>query len=280
MSSAFEILKNSNTLIPSLPPLLDNLRSVLTDKVTDCSVLVSLIDSDQELSMQLKGHMQGFHLSNNTRVFDTKTIILMLGTEKLFSLVSFYSLKKHFATSAWVDNNYWLQAPRIARCMLSVNDKIGLLPIEQEHWLYGFGLLKDVGMPLMAFSHDRYLETLSSEKVSGSALLREEERLFHSNHALIGYQWAKAWKMPIFLSSLILNHHDERVLSSEVIEPTMMQRVYIVSMITHQVLSQYQYKSDYCEWAEVKPSIAKLIKKDESLLDDTIMMLMNTIDCA
>lgn len=272
MYSAFEIPANRPILIPNCPSSVENM--LLELKSDGCSVdkLTDLIDSDAALSSKLKQHMNGYHLPNSTRVFDTKSTILMLGTEKLISLIAFYSFQEIVESSSGEVSNYWLLAPRVAKSMLNINDDLHLIPIEQEHWLYGFGLLKDIGIPLMSLVHGRYLETQTNISIP-----YEEDRLSHINHARLGYQWAKTWKLPAFLSALILNHHDE-VLTTETSKPSLMQRIYAVGYITQQLMAQYDHKCDHAEWGRASPLIAKLLAIEEPLLEDTVISLKDSID--
>jgi HD-like signal output (HDOD) protein len=88
----------------------------------------------------------------------------------------------------------------------SIARQIGLPTPENS---YSLGLFHNAGIVLMSQRFENYMDVVQ-ESYSGQyeRVIDAENRMFKTNHAVIGYYTARSWKLPKLLCDAISDHHN------------------------------------------------------------------------
>lgn len=203
LRAAFEFVKASP--FPAIPDVVTEITAEL-DKV-DPSIphMVELINSDMSLVGSMVKMIQSAQYGY-TEVESIPQIISLIGLKQLRHFIvntylhSALPLKSDYAKQLWEDSKMTaVLAAKLAA-------ELGSLSPEEA---YLTGLMLDSGAVFIAekLPHDydrsyrfRYEKPLSINQI--------EQRSFGTSHNLIGYLFAKHWKLPDTICSVVYWHHN------------------------------------------------------------------------
>ena len=102
-------------------------------------------------------------------------------------------------------NRFWDSSADIAMSASIIASYLKNIPEDNAYLL---GLFSNVGIPLMAQRFDNYAAVMTQAYAGNDErIVDTENRNFNTNHAVLGYFMAKAWKVPRELCDVIRVHH-------------------------------------------------------------------------
>ena len=245
---AEQISKNFH--IPVQPVVLQQLQLEQAKSDPSPTAFADVIVQDVALSASVLKTVNSPLYGLNRSITDIKQSVMMLGTDNISTLASFFLLKNAFPNknSSISLEKYWDVAMETANMVNIVMDYLHLKSAVPPEDAYAFALFRDCGIPLMATKFDNYKEVLQHANTHPKTVFTEfEEEAFQTNHAVVGYFLANAWHLPKPLCHFILRHHDLSFLEDSNTSDND-KTLYALIKLAANVLSQYKYLKDDSEW--------------------------------
>jgi HD-like signal output (HDOD) protein len=201
--------------VPVKPEVLASIDQLMATKEPDIEKIADLILSDVGLSATILKIINSPLYGMNRKISKIKQAVMMLGLKTISSLVTATLLRQSFSGKSSISlERFWDDANDIANAMIFIGRKIKTkMPVEM---LYTIGLFHNCGIPLLAVKYENYKNVLIEANTSGENFTAVEERHYQTNHAVLGYFISSSWHLPKEICQLILQHHDNRYLLSNV----------------------------------------------------------------
>lgn len=140
----------------------------------------------------------------------------LLGADVVIALINAQSIKGEMADETIVTlNRFWDDAQDVAGACAAIARHLGTVTVDEA---YLAGLLHDCGVPLMLMRFPGYMTTLETAYAvaeQGLRIVDTENQAFNTNHAVVGYYAAKAWRLPLSVCTAIAGHHNAQALMSD-----------------------------------------------------------------
>lgn len=201
--------------IPVKPEILSCIEQLMVQKEPNIAEIASLISSDVGLSASILKMINSPFYGMSRQISEIKQAVMILGLKTINSLVTAILLKQSFSGKSSISlERFWDDANDIANAMLFVGNKVKTnISVEM---LYTIGLFHNCGIPLLALKYENYKNVLIEANNSDEGFIAVEEKHYQTNHAVLGYYISSSWHLPKEICQLILQHHDNRYLVSNV----------------------------------------------------------------
>jgi HD-like signal output (HDOD) protein len=246
---AGEIAKNFH--IPAQPAVLQQLQLEQAKEDPSPTAFAEVIVKDVALSASVLKTVNSPLFGLNRTVTDIKQSVMMLGTNNIGTLATFFQLRSSFPdkNSSISLEKFWDVAMETANMVNIVMDYLHLKSDVPAEDAYAYALFRDCGIPLMAAKYHTYKETLQHANSHPESLFTDiEDKVYQTNHAVVGYFLASGWHLPKPLCNFILRHHDTTFLDDSKIDDHD-RTLYALIKLAANVLSQYKYNKADSEWA-------------------------------
>lgn len=195
--------------VPPQPQIMVDLQMEQVMPDPDLRTIARLISQDPGLSGALLKTVNSPFFGLANRIASIQQAVNLLGCRSVINLINAQSIRGELSDAAIVTlNRFWDTAQDVAMTSLSLAKRIGH-PAPDE--AYTLGLFHNCGIPLMLTRFPNYMDVLEEAYASASAETRVtdiENRMFNTNHAVVGYFVARSWKLPAHLCEAIANHHN------------------------------------------------------------------------
>lgn len=242
--------------IPVKPQILIELQEEQSKLEPSPYAFAEVIAKDVALSANILKTINSPVFGLNRTIVDIKQSVIMLGTDNVTNIASFFQLRQVFSGKSSISNEkYWDTAMETANIMVISLEQLKLknnCPIEDA---YAFGLFRDCGIPLMAMKYSDYKDVLMRANAHSESLFTDiEDNRYQTNHAVIGYFVASSWNLPKNLCELILRHHEPDFLEDTSVD-TLQKDLYALVKIASNALNQYKFMKDDSEWYLAKENV-------------------------
>jgi HD-like signal output (HDOD) protein len=139
--------------------------------------------------------------------------------------------------------------------------------------MYTAGLFHDCGIPLLAQKFPDYKSVLQ-EANRAEYFTAVEERVYQTNHAIVGYYLARAWNLPPIICDAVLHHDDiEEILGSEDQKHSALAvTIAILKLATH--VNDLYRKREEPSWHKVSGLVLDCLGVTESQCEELISELL------
>jgi len=242
--------------IPVKPQILAELQDEQAKPEPSPNAFAEVIAKDVALSAYILKTINSPIFGLNRSIVDIKQSVIMLGTDNITNIASFFQLQNTFNGKSSISNEkYWDTAMETANMMAILLEQLNLkdnCPLEDA---YAFGLFRDCGIPLMAMKYADYKEVLMEANANPDSLFTDiEENRYQTNHAVLGYFIASSWNLPKNLCELILRHHETDFLEATDSD-NLQKELFALAKIACNALSQFKFMTDDAEWFLAKESV-------------------------
>lgn len=221
--------------VPPQPQIMVDLQMEQIAADPDLRAIARLIGQDPGLSGALLKTVNSpwFGLAN--RIASIQQAVNLLGSRSVINLINAQSIRGELTDAAIVTlNRFWDTAQDVAMASLTLAKRIGY-PAPDE--AYTLGLFHNCGIALMLMRFPGYMGVLEQAYASVSDAVRLtdiENRVFDTNHAVVGYFVARSWKLPEHLCDAIAGHHNALALfDDEWSDPRIKTLLAILKMAEH-----------------------------------------------
>lgn len=201
--------------IPVKPEILSSIDQLMAEKEPDIQKAADLISSDVGLSANILKIINSPIYGMHRQISEIKQAVMILGLKTINILVTVTLLKQSFSGKSSISlARFWDDANDIANAMIFIGRKVKTkTPVEM---LYTIGLFHNCGIPLLALKYENYKDVLMEANSSGEGFIAVEEKYYQTNHAVLGYFISTSWHLPKEICQLILQHHENYYLLSNV----------------------------------------------------------------
>jgi len=194
--------------LPTLPAYVFELNTLLGSKPVDLKRVSEVICTDPSLTAQMIRICNSAFLSLPTKVKSIEHAVVLLGTERLRTLVLTCSLLEYVGHSVASEDvqSFWQHSFLTATLSERLARDIHFAQPEQA---YLGGLLHDIGaLPILLFSSS---QAEQDHALAASQLWSEdtehERQHFGTDHCEIGHWIGVSWNFPSTLLEVMVKHH-------------------------------------------------------------------------
>jgi len=246
----------SSFQIPVKPQILTELQQEQSRPEPCPNAYAEIVAKDVALSANILKTINSPLFGLNRAISDIKQSVMMLGTDNVTNIASFFQLRQAFSgKSAISHEKYWDTAMETANMIGIILDHMDFKNDCPTEDAYAFGLFRDCGIPLMAMKFPDYKDVLMEANANYDTVFTEiEDQHYSTNHAVVGYFVANSWNLPKDLCQLILRHHQSDFLEAS--DATEEQKnLFILAKMASNALNNYKFMKDDSEWYLVQESV-------------------------
>lgn len=207
MSNVFDFIQTKE--FATLPTVVIKILELLKSDDVDIRAVIELIEADAPLTIKLLRVANSPLFALRSEVNSIHQAIIHIGVNRIINIVIGVSIfsKFFFSQNKSVNNlleGFWWHSSCVAMISKSITLKTGIYYKELE---FLGGLLHDIGkLALIQYNVEDYLEVIRLVVEDGYNDMEAEQKIFKTDHTIIGTEIAKLWKLPIEVIDVISNH--------------------------------------------------------------------------
>lgn len=202
--------------VPPQPQIMVDLQMEQYMPDPDLEVIARLISQDPGLSGALLKIVNSPYYGLSNKIASIQRAVNLLGSRSIINLINAQSIKGEMSDETIVTlNRFWDTAQDVAMTCLTLAKRTGSQAVDEA---YALGLFHDCGVPLMLKRFPDYMTVLEEAYASAgpeNRVVDIENRVFNTNHAVVGYYTAKSWRLPEHVTNAIANHHNALAIFSD-----------------------------------------------------------------
>lgn len=193
--------------IPPQPQILVDLQMEQVMPDPDMRQIARLISQDVGLSGTMLKFVNSRFFGLTNKITSIEQAVSLLGLNSIINILNGLSIKGEMTDEAIVNmTRFWDTANDIAMVSATVAKQIGY---HSPDAAYSLGLFHNAGIPLMLSRFPNYNEiTQQAYATPYERIIDTENRVFNTNHAVVGYYTAKSWNLPRAICEVIAEHHN------------------------------------------------------------------------
>jgi putative nucleotidyltransferase with HDIG domain len=222
-----QVLARADAL-PALPDIVVRILEMLGDEDANAETLSHHIVSDPAVVVRLLAAANAGAIGASGRVDSVRQAIMLLGVGRVRDITLATAVIDRFRLPRPFDaHRLWLHSVGVAVCAQEVAAYAGL----DVDVAYTAGLLHDVGQLLLfAFDPEAYADTLQLKAQRDIDIVDAEREHLGDDHAHVGGELARLWKLPEVVADAIAGHH---VSGEEGPENEMADAVHVAEVLAH-----------------------------------------------
>jgi len=201
-------LKNINEL-PTLPQVASKIVALSSDPNASASSFTEIIALDQSLTAKILKLVNSSFYGFPGKINSVNHAVVILGHNEVENLVlatSVFSTLLNENTDLSINKEaLWRHSAATATVARLLAGELGQKGAN-EYFIAG--LLHDIGLVyLVAYAHEEMTEIISRVRKREGHLTDIEEDVLGINHAIIGSELIKIWKLPASIGETVRYHH-------------------------------------------------------------------------
>ncbi|MHC6227907.1 HDOD domain-containing protein [Pseudomonas sp. X10] len=254
--------------MPPQPQIMVDLQFEQYMPDPDLETIAKLISQDPGLSGALLKLVNSAHFGLSNKIGSIQRAVNLLGSRSIINLINAQSIKGEMSDETIVTlNRFWDTAQDVAMTCLTLAKRTGIQAVDEA---YTLGLFHDCGVPLMLKRFPEYMNVLEQAYANAGAeqrIVDTENRIFNTNHSVVGYFTAKSWRLPEHISAAIANHHNAlAVFCDESSRNSQLKNLLAILKMSEHICASYRVLGnqsvDY-EWEIVGPLVLDYIGLSE-----------------
>ena len=254
--------------IPPQPQIMVDLQFEQYMPDPDLDTICRLIAQDPGLSGALLKLVNSPHFGLADKVGSIQRAVALLGSGSIINLINALSIKGEMSDETIVTlNRFWDTAQDVAMTCLTLARHADIPAVDEA---YTLGLFHDCGVPLMLKRFPDYMSVLETAYAQASEQTRvvdTENRMFNTNHSVVGYYTAKSWRLPEHITAAIANHHNAlAVFRDDASGDTRLKNLLAVLKMAEHICASYRVLGNQAEdheWQVVGPLVLDYIGLSE-----------------
>lgn len=232
LHKAHDLLNGSKFI--SVPDVVLELNEQLSVTEQDIDRVVHLVSQDHAITRDVLKTVNSAMFGLNCKIESIRQMVELLGIQPLRNLVVAAAFKNSFRVKSPAAKSLWKDNLEVAKCAMRIASNIdGLSPDEA----YLVGLLIDCGAILLTEKDPSYADFFETQTDHPISIMERESSEFGTNHAVIGYLFARHWKLEESHCLAIYLHHRS---SCEVIQDAKLRAmIAVLRVASHTVAQRY-----------------------------------------
>jgi len=189
--------------IPPQPHILTDIQNA----DDNLNKIADIISQDVALSSGLLQTINSSYYGLANHITSIHQAAMLLGLNAVKNIVNCQLLRAQAENYQNKDlSDFWQSANDVANTAATLVQTLGFVSTDEA---YTLGLFHNCGIPILMEKHGDYLSTIqSSYNTYGSRITDTENKLYSTNHAVLGYMVSRTWKLPEHLRLAIRDHHN------------------------------------------------------------------------
>ena len=210
--SAQQLLKGIN--IPPQPQIMVDLCMEMAADEIRLETIADIISKDAGISGYVLKAVNSPFFGLRNQITSIKQALSLLGIANICNIVNALSIRHNLSEGSMFElTRFWDNAADVAMVAAAISRLTGIASSDE---VYTLGLVHNSGIPLLMAKYPDYQRTLQKAYANPKQRITDfENEAFGSNHAVLGYYVAKAWKLPNYLGEAIADHHKTEAIFSE-----------------------------------------------------------------
>lgn len=261
--------------IPSPPQIIVDLQLEMSNSNPDINEMANLISNDAGLAGAVLKTINSPFYGGGGKVSSISNAVMMLGMNTIVDIVNTLCLRNSIKEEEMSENLYatlirfWDSAADIAKVCSMLGQRLKISPLDH---IYSLGLFHNVGITLLVNKHEDYLDTIrTSYSQNKKRIVDIENEKYGSNHAVIGYYVARAWKLDEVLAQHIAQHHNLEIFSDDAQIDPQKYRLLAVLKIAEHIVGLYRIlgnQAEDLEWRSIRENVLLCAGLSEYDLED------------
>lgn len=199
-----QVLARADAL-PALPQIVSRILEMLGDDEINVESISTQIVNDPAVVGHILAAANAGALGAGGRVDSVPQAILLLGISRVRDITLATAIIDRFkSVSPFNAQHLWLHSVGVAICAQDLACTAGL----DVNAAYTAGLLHDIGqLLLVVFNPDAYARVLQARGARDTDIVPIERELIGVDHAHVGGELARLWKLPEAVADAIAGHH-------------------------------------------------------------------------
>lgn len=266
--------------IPPQPQIMVDLYMEMVNPYLELPKISAIISKDVGISGGVLKIVNSPFFGLRNKITSISQALNLLGTANVVNLVNTLSIRSSLSENALADmTRFWDNSVDVASACAAISRKIGIVAPDEA---YTLGLFHNTGIPLLMEKYPNYPSFMKTSYAQSKQRITDvENELIGSNHAVVGYYVAKAWKLPRYLCEAIADHHKTELFFRDE-QPCGSQKKNLLAILklaesickTHQMLGQ---SGEDHEFAAIKSSILLYLGISEYDYDDIMAEIVDLI---
>jgi HD-like signal output (HDOD) protein len=253
--------------IPPCPAILTNLLREMRQDEPDMQKIGRLIGSDVGLAATMLKTVNSPFYGLTNKASSVTQALVVLGLRNVGQLITGLLLKQAFPVSQNEHmEEFWESSSRTALFTAHLAAKIKGVGRDDA---YTFALFRDCAVPLLMKKFPDYYETYSAAGYAPQKSFTEvENEICATNHARVGCQLARSWRLPDQTCLAILRHHDHAVLANHAapIAPGAAKLI-ALALLAEQLYNKVEVGRKCPEWGKGGATALELLGMTEGELE-------------
>jgi len=270
--SQIEQVLCSQINIPPQPAILLELSRLIDEPDNNLGAISELIERDVGLCAGIFKMVNSSAYSLPHKLTSISKAVSVLGLTQVMNLIKGMALRRVLNGNEMAYQKFWERSEEIAGlASIIAGRQVTVCNIAMDQ-AYMAGLFHGCGVPILMQHNPEYCKQFRLNRGGDWPDFREEDRLFDTDHAVVGYMVAKHWNLPNFICQAIRFQHDQ--LNSKYAALTL---VSILQMAQHLRMVLYRVRDD--RWAKIESQVIEEIGlgKDEvnDFMEDVVEVFHN-----
>lgn len=201
-----------NLVIPPRPEILDRLQALRQDSASPLQELSELISSDPALSIAMLKAANSPVLGQGRKIQSIGQAVNLLGVINVINLASGLVLRSRLTQETPpVLEVFWDKAMQLTTVAGLLSERLAQVPDQCQ----SFALFHACGIAILLMRQPGYARTLQlMELADDDRILKVQQQLHGTDHAVVGYLVAKVWNMPENFARAVLLQYDPQALAT------------------------------------------------------------------
>ncbi len=210
--TAQQILKGIS--IPPQPQIMVDLQFEMVMPEINIGAIAKIITRDAGLSGCVLKVVNSPFFKLRSQITSISQALNLLGVNNAVNIVNSLSIRNSLSDHAIAGlTQFWDNAIDVAMASAAISRSLG---IQSPDEAYTLGLFHNCGIALLMTKHQDYPEVLKAAYAEKEHRITDiENTRIDSNHSVIGYYVARAWKLPGYMAEAIADHHKTEQIFAE-----------------------------------------------------------------
>lgn len=272
----YNMIESSNKM-PVISEDVCQILELLNDpSAVDIDVLSSKVEKCNELNILLLENINSGYFRNVKKIATIKEAIILIGMRTIINLIVFFITKSVFKLDLNREqrkfdiHKYWrhVLGTSIAAQIITQRCNKG-----DKHMLFTYGLIHDIGIPVLDYCLPEYLDRIAEKVNSGThQIVAEKIVLGGLTHSEIGAWLCQKWHFRCDITEIVQYHHTPFLTEVKSIDNIIMHVADVISTENYEKL--FGINSNY----EVSSKVLEKIGLSKEDYDEIALRLPQEID--
>lgn len=262
-----ENILNCQISIPPQPAILLEIDKLINKPNNNLIAIGHLVSKDVGISAAVLKLTNSSYYGSQHQVTSISKAIAIMGLEQVTNIVKGLALRQALSGHELAYEKFWERSGEIATLSSIIAGKqVSSCNISLDQ-AYTAGLFHECGVPILMQHFPEYCGAFRLSQGSNWPDFKNEDLLFDTDHAVVGYLVAKHWNLPDIICQAVRFHHERLN-----VEYSALTLVSILQMAQH--IFKDLHNLDDAEWPQIKEHVLEEIgvwKKDsEEFIKDVL----------